>query len=82
MQQFEKNFFPDLIVDTCPFGCDTKCDKQWVNELTGHQIVCVCTCYQHKKKGGALGMVGEPGSSAIRNVEPSSYPEESSKDEY
>lgn len=48
-QQSQKNSLPDLVLTVCPLGCGVKCDKTWVNEQIGHNIVCFCTCH-HKTK--------------------------------
>jgi hypothetical protein len=31
---------PDLIVKSCPLGCDSVCARIWTNEVTGHRIIC------------------------------------------
>ena len=37
----------DLIIDKCPLGC-TYCHEIYLNEQTGHRIVCKCKC-NHKQ---------------------------------
>ena len=40
--EFKPQILPDLILNVCPLGCDGKCRKVWINEETGHRIVCTC----------------------------------------
>lgn len=53
---------PDLIVDCCPLGCDSVCAQIWRNEVTGHRIICKCSC-KHK---GIASLVEEPKTDAIQ----------------
>ena len=46
-------FYPDLITDECPLGCDD-CEEIYVNEQTGHRIICRCNKCGHKKECEAL----------------------------
>lgn len=39
----------NLIVRICPFGCNGKCARIWINQITGHKIICICKC-RHKIK--------------------------------
>jgi hypothetical protein len=51
--------YPDLITDECPLGCDD-CEEIYVNEQTGHRIICRCNKCGHKKDCEALGSVEGP----------------------
>lgn len=52
---------PDLKLKTCPLGCDNKCLRVWINEITGHKIICKCEC-KHK----IASSVEEPEADAIQ----------------
>ena len=52
----------DLILNVCPLGCDGKCEGIWYNEITGHRIICKCTC-EHKR---IASLVEEPETDAIQ----------------
>jgi hypothetical protein len=42
---------PDFTVDTCPFGCATECERIWINNVTGHRIICTCkVCHENEKE--------------------------------
>lgn len=41
---------PDLIVNRCPLGCEN-CNEIYVNEQTGHRILCRCSKCHHKTDG-------------------------------
>lgn len=45
-------FFPDLVIDTCPQGC-SKCARIYINSTIGHKIICNCSC-GHRKTGREL----------------------------
>ncbi len=45
MNSLTKSNLTDLVVDSCPQGCDN-CSGLYINELTGHKIVCHCTCHR------------------------------------
>ncbi|MGB7954967.1 MAG: hypothetical protein WCF23_13390 [Candidatus Nitrosopolaris sp.] len=77
MNQFLTNHLPDLVVSICPFGCNKKCDGLWINEQTGHRIVCLCTCHERNKQ--ALEMDETPESDVIRSIKSSL--KESKKDD-
>jgi hypothetical protein len=51
MNSISKPGLADLIVNSCPEGCGS-CLRLYINELTGHRIVCNCLCHDAKKKGG------------------------------
>jgi hypothetical protein len=53
---------PDLVVNTCPLGCDSVCARIWTNEVTRHRIICSCSC-EHKRKAS---LVEEPETDAIQ----------------
>ena len=53
---------PDLNVNSCPFGCDMICARIWSNEVTGHRIICECSC-EHKR---IASLVEEPKADAIQ----------------
>lgn len=57
------DYAPDLVVHTCPLGCNGKCARIWKNQITGHRIICECTC-EHKKM--ALGFE-KPVANAMRD---------------
>ena len=63
LQHVDRNILPDLVVNICPFGCNTKCNKLWINKQTSHQIICLCTC--HERKDQALETVRGPASNAL-----------------
>ena len=43
---------PDFTVDTCPFGCTRECERIWINNVTGHRIICTCKiCHENEKDG-------------------------------
>jgi hypothetical protein len=52
----------DLIVIRCPLGCDSMCAQIWRNEVTGHRIICKCSC-GHKR---VASLVEEPETDAIQ----------------
>jgi hypothetical protein len=55
MSKWIKNILPDLIISTCPLGCNKTCVKVWVNDSIKHRIICNCVC--HYKKDAALVQV-------------------------
>lgn len=44
----------DLIVNRCPLGCNRQCARIWINQNTGHRIICKCKC-RHKNQAGVRG---------------------------
>ena len=50
MNSLTKFNLADLVVDSCPQECDN-CLGLYLNELTGHKIVCHCTCH---RRGGVI----------------------------
>jgi hypothetical protein len=42
-----QSVLPTLTLETCPFGHEDDCKKEWVSPMTGHRLVCECPC--HKK---------------------------------
>ena len=54
----------DLIVMICPFGCNRKCEGIWMNEITGHRIICNCRC-KHKE---TLARVWDPEANVIEEI--------------
>jgi hypothetical protein len=61
---------PDLIVNSCPLGCDRKCARIWINETIDHKIICKCPC-GHKKQV-ALQLVEGPEDRATQDISSSS----------
>jgi hypothetical protein len=61
MDKLTATELPDLIVNNCPFGCDRVCAGIWSNEVTGHRIICKCSC-EHKR---IASWVEEPEADAI-----------------
>jgi Zn ribbon nucleic-acid-binding protein len=60
---------PDLIVNTCPLGCDRKCAEIWINETIGHRIICDCIkCGHNNKKCKTLAEVVGPETNAIASL--------------
>ena len=47
--KYQKLNLHDLILENCPLGCDGKCSEVWVNQITGHRIVCICEICEHTK---------------------------------
>jgi hypothetical protein len=42
-----QSVLPTLTLESCPFGHEDDCKKEWVSPMTGHRLVCECPC--HKK---------------------------------
>lgn len=49
-EELSSYFLPDLIVKTCPLGCNQACSRVWINENIRHRIVCNCNCQYHEKE--------------------------------
>ena len=62
MNKLSATELPDLIVNSCPLGCDSVCTRIWRNEITGHKIICGCSC-KHKR---IASLVEEPETDAIQ----------------
>ena len=46
MLSCDDNYYPDLLVDKCPLGCDN-CAQVYVNNEIGHRIICKCLNCNH-----------------------------------
>jgi len=44
MNKLSVTELPDFIVNSCPLGCNSICARIWRNEVTGHRIICKCSC--------------------------------------
>lgn len=66
-EQKSEHILSDIILESCPLGCDRKCSKLWINEIIGHRILCKCRRCDHDKKEEALEIVGSSHSNAKYN---------------
>jgi hypothetical protein len=57
------HILPDLIVNTCPLGCDLKCAEIWINETIGHRIICACIKCGHNNNNNKCETLAEVGGS-------------------
>ena len=60
----------NLIVKMCPLGCNGQCAGIWINQTTGHKIICDCKC-RHK-----IRQVLEVVDPATNTSYSTSFPEE------
>lgn len=54
-----------LVLNRYPLGC-RNCRKTWINEITGHRIICQCKC----KHNMTLAHVSKPRANVIERITP------------
>jgi hypothetical protein len=58
MSEQVKNIVPDLIIGTCPLGCNKTCVEVWINDSIEHRIICSCVCHNNKKDAALVQVEG------------------------
>jgi hypothetical protein len=62
---------PDLFIDSCPFGCNVKCARIWINKSIKHRIICHCkACHNNEKEIATVYRPSYPVAVAIHSDTP------------
>ena len=75
MSEHVKNILPDLIISTCPLGCNKKCAEVWINDSIEHRIICKCACKNHKKHRTLVEVEGPETNAAGNDAQQPSFME-------